>query len=174
VYHKPVLLSPAHRTDGFDSGEPSLDNFLVNVALCSQIERHARTFVIAGDDGLVLGYHALCAGMLDRKYSPRQIGGHGAPREIPVALLARLAVDRRHQGKKLGSVLLRHAFAAVLAASQTVAFRAIIVHALHDEAAAFYAKFGFKPVDGLERTMVISLQDVARIIEASTAGAPDR
>jgi len=31
-----------------------------------------------------------------------------------------------------------------------------------------------QPVDGLERTMVISLQDVARIIEASTAGAPDR
>lgn len=164
VFRKPVPLSEAHKLELFDSGKPALDYFLTHVALRSQQDGHARTFVITDEEENVVGYHALCGGMLDRENAPRQVGGHGAPREIPVALLARLAVDRRHQGRQLGTVLMRHAFASVVAASSFVGFRAIMVHALDDEAAAFYAKFGFRAAKGLERTLLLSLNDITRIL----------
>lgn len=168
MFGKPALLSEIHKLDHFDSGKPSLDYFLRSVALASQRDGHSRTFVIADNDFNVVGYHALCGGMLDRENTPRQIGGHGTPREIPVALLARLAVDINHQGRQLGTMLLRHAFSCVLSASEFVGFRAIMVHALDEDAVAFYEKFGFRASKGLERTLLISLQDVTTIMERSS------
>ncbi len=59
------------------------------MALHNQREGYTRTFVIADADKKVVAYHSLCAGMISRNEAPRVIGGHGAPGEIPVALLAR-------------------------------------------------------------------------------------
>lgn len=164
-FRKPAPLSGAHKIDGFDSGRAELDEFLFNMALHNQREGHSRTFVIADADYNVVGYHSLCAGMISRNNAPRSVGGHGAPRDIPVALLARLAVDKKHQGKGLAKALLRNAFNAVMSSSQLVAFRAVMVHALDEDAERFYRKFGFKSAKGLERTLLLSLNDIAASIE---------
>lgn len=167
MYRKPALLTATHQTERFDSGKPSLDTFLRETALRNQAEGYTRTFVIAGRDHDVVGYHSLSAAMISRDHTPRQIKGHGAPGEIPVALLARLAVDRNHQGKGLGGALLKNALLAVVAASETVAFRAVMVHALDDDAAAFYGRFGFRAAKGLERTLLLPINDVrASLLEA--------
>jgi GNAT superfamily N-acetyltransferase len=166
---KPTLLLESHKLEDFDSGKPSLDTFLKNTAIENQREGHSRTFVVVDANSRVIGFHALCSGMMSRDNAPRQIGGHGAPKDISVALLARLAVDRNHQGRQLGTLLLYHAFSSVLSASEFVGFRAVMVHALDDEGVTFYKKFGFRSAKGLERTLLISLPDVAQIIQRSLA-----
>lgn len=159
-FRKPALLQPHHGLEAFDCGQLSLDTFLKTVALHNQMQGYSRTYVVADREFAVVGYHSLCAGMISREQSPRQVKGHGAPREIPVALLARLAVTRSMQGKGLGSELLRHALLSVLSTSETIAFRAVMVHALDDEAARFYGRYGFRPAKGLERTLLLPVKDI--------------
>jgi GNAT superfamily N-acetyltransferase len=160
MYRKPAPLSERHHLEGFDSGKSVLDTFLKEMALHNQAQGYTRTFVIADADFRVVGYHSLCAGMISRENAPRQIKGHQAPGEIPVALLARLAVDRRQHGQGLGGELLKNALLAVVATSEVVAFRAVMVHALDDEAASFYLRYGFRQAKGLDRTLLLPVKDI--------------
>ena len=165
MFRKPELLTDHHQLFRFQSGKPSLDAFLLHVAMDSQRDGFARTFVVADGEFNVAAYYALCGGTISRSEAPRQIAAHGAPKEVPVVLLARLAVDRRFQGLGLGTMLMHHAFSSAVAAAQTVGFRALMVHALDAEAMKFYRKFGFRSVKNAEQTLLMSLQDAARIIE---------
>ncbi|MET3613268.1 GNAT superfamily N-acetyltransferase [Rhizobium aquaticum] len=161
MYRRPVALQSRHRLQGFESGKPDLDHYLQDIAVANHENGLARTFVIATEDFSVVGYYSLCAAMIARNEAPREIGGHGSPRDIPVALLARLAVDRRHQGRGLGAQLLRAAILSAVAGAEHVAFRALMVHAMDDEATGFYAKYGFRAARGSERTLLLPLQDIA-------------
>jgi predicted N-acetyltransferase YhbS len=91
----------------------------------------------------------------------------GVPnRPIPVVLLARLAVDRRFQGKGLGKGLLRDALVRALAAAEAVGVRAILVHAKDEEAARFYSQFGFtaSPTDPLH--LMLLIKDLRRTLQS--------
>jgi ribosomal protein S18 acetylase RimI-like enzyme len=160
-FRRPALLQDHHIRDAFDSGKLALDVFLKTMAQHNQVQGYSRTYVIADNDFNVVGYHSLCAGMIWREHSPRQVKGHQAPTEIPVALLARLAVDRTCQGRGLGGKLLKHALLSVLATAETIAFRAVMVHALDDEAVKFYSRYGFRQAKGLERTLLLPIKDIA-------------
>lgn len=168
MFRKPAPLTENHRTDKFVSGKPTLDAFLKDMALYNQQQGYTRTFVIADKDFQVVGYHSLCAGMISRQNAPRQVKGHNAPGEIPVALLARLAVDARYQGQGLGAALIKNALLSVISTSQIVAFRAVMVHALDDEAERFYLKYGFRGAKGLERTLLLPTKDIAAALGAAT------
>ena len=167
MFRKPALLADHHQLGDFDSGKPVLDTFLKHRALVNQQLGFSRCFVIATADFHVVGYHALCAGMILRQHTPRPIGGHGAPDEIPVALLARLAVDRRHQRQGLGAALLKHALSLVVAADNHVAFRAVMVHVLDAEADRFYRHYGFREAKGLERTLLLPKGDILAALDRS-------
>ncbi len=60
------------------------------------------------------------------------------------ALIARLAVDKRYQGRGYGEWLLVDALRRLLDACENVAFPLIVVDA-KEGAADFYRKFGFIP-----------------------------
>lgn len=153
------LLAGEHRLDGFDSGEPALDDWLRRSALDAQVRGTARTFVVLGDDGALVGYYAIVAHVLQREGLPSRIG-RGNPAQIPAVLLARLAVDRRRQGRGFGGTLLADALARIVLATRTVAARYVVVDALHEKAADFYAHYGFARVPGTSR-LVRKLTDVA-------------
>ena len=53
---------------------------------------------------------------------------------VPAAVLGRLAVDRKHQGRGLGEMLLLDAVRRSIRASATIAIHAIIVDAKNDPA----------------------------------------
>jgi GNAT superfamily N-acetyltransferase len=167
LYRRPAPLGEHHRIESFDSGKPELDVFLKEMALNNQKQGYTRTFVIADVNYQVVGYHSLCAGMISRENAPRMVAGHGAPRDIPVALLARLAVDKNCQGQGLGAALFRNAVMSVMSTSQLVAFRAIMVHALDDEAESFYLKYGFRRSKGLERTLLLPTKDIAASLQSA-------
>lgn len=162
-YHKPCPYDMSkHITDGFDSGTVVLDDWLKDMAGYNQQQHYSKTFVITDDNNHVVGYHALCAGMILRSDAPRKIKGSHAPDEIPVALLARMAVDKRHQGKGLGAALLRNAFLLVISSSQLVAFRAVVVHAISQKAEDFYKHFGFSETKGMEKRLILSTVDILK------------
>jgi predicted N-acetyltransferase YhbS len=82
------------------------------------------------------------------------------PDPIPVVVLGRLAVDVSRQGQGLGRELFRDAALRVLSAAETIGIRGILVHAISDEAKAFYAALGFElsPLEAM--TLMVTLADV--------------
>lgn len=164
-YRKPVPISDRHILDGFESGKPALDEWLKDMALYNQVQGYSRTFVIADPEYRIVGYHSLCAGMIHRNDVTRSIKGSQAPTELPVAVLARLAVTREHQGKGLGPALLRNALMSVISAAQLVAFRGVVVHAIDDDAMSFYSKYHFQQTKGMERRLILPARDIAASIE---------
>ena len=73
------------------------------------------------------------------------------PDPIPAMLMGRLAVARSHQGMGIPRGLVRDAILRTLKAAEIAGIRALLVHALDDEAAGFYRHLGFleSPVDPL-------------------------
>lgn len=166
----PEPLTASHDFSSFSSGKPSLDSWLADMALRNQTSNYTRTFVVCGDAMAVRGYYALCAGMILRKDVPRPLSPYGAPGEIPIALLARLAVDSSMQGRGVGKALLAHALKTAASAAQAVAFRALIVDAIDEDAAAFCRKLGFQPTKISPTKLILPMQDV---IASMTATPPE-
>lgn len=130
-------------TSDFDSGEPSLDEYLRRRALANHVQGASRCFVTCRD-GRVVGYYALAAASIQH----RDVAGkvrRNTQDPVPVILLSRLAVDRKEQGFGLGKSLLRDAILRSVEASEIIGVRALLVHALHSDARSFYAHFDFEP-----------------------------
>jgi len=72
-------------------------------------------------------------------------------------VLARLAVDVRAQGVKLGASLLQDALQRCLLVSQHTGVRAMLVHALNPQARQFYEHYGFKPSTAHDMTLMLKL-----------------
>lgn len=138
------------------------------MALYYQSQGYTRTFVIADENYDVVGYHAICAGMIHRNDVPRAVRGARAPVELPVAVLARLAVSQGHQGQGLGTALMRNALLSVVSAAQLVAFRGIVVHAIDDEALKFYKKYEFRETAGMDRRLILPANDIVASLAKMT------
>lgn len=143
----------------FDSGRPELDRWLVEHALDAGVRRTARTFVWHRGDGVVVAYYSLTAHLLQREELPHALG-RGGPRQIPAVLLARLALNQSLQGQGLGAALLAEALQRVVAVTETVAARFVVVDAIDEPAAGFYEHHGFRRIPGTRR-LVQKVSDIA-------------
>jgi GNAT superfamily N-acetyltransferase len=150
-----------HDVAAFDCGNELLNRWLARYAGQSERRDAARTFVAAAPGNSVLGYYTLLAGQLQHAAATAAVRrGQSQHFPIPIALLARLAVDNNHQGKGLGAELLADALARVRLASAQVAVRAVVVHAVDDRAAGFYERFGFRALTSTPRTLMVTLSDL--------------
>lgn len=155
---RPRPIESADSTAGFDSGEPSLDRYLVDRALANHVSDVARCYVCAeSDSGRVVGYYTLSAVAVEHAGLPGR-ARRNAPNPVPAVLLGRLAVDRQAQGSGLGPLLVRDAILSTLAAADRIGVRLLIVHSLHERAATFYQSFGFRssPTDPLHLYLLLS------------------
>lgn len=144
----PEPLAPKHHVSGFACGEPVLDDWLKRRAMANQASGASRTFVVADARHSVFGYYAVAAGAVSHALATGGVR-RNMPDPVPVLVLARLAVDQRAQGIKLGSSLLQDAVNRALTVAQNTGVRALLVHALHERAQRFYQHYGFhaSPVD---------------------------
>ena len=152
----PELLAASHRLDDFDCGEATLDDWLRRRALANQSSGASRTFVVADQDGPVCGYYAMAAGAVAHQLATSNVR-RNMPDPVPVLVLARLAVDRRAQGRNLGASLLQDAVNRAVAVSQSAGVRAVLVHALHERAKQFYEHYGFQPSPAHAMTLMVRL-----------------
>jgi GNAT superfamily N-acetyltransferase len=84
---------------------------------------------------------------------------------IPTSLIARLAIDQRHQGRRFGSRLLAEALRLAVVASDAAAARLIVVDAFDDRAAAFYRHWGFIDVPENPQRLFRKISDIRRSLD---------
>jgi GNAT superfamily N-acetyltransferase len=160
-------LGKGHERATFSCGHATLDDFLKKYASQYARRKLGTTYVaIVQGQPRVLGYYTLAPSHFEFANAPPQVL-KGLPKHpVPSLLLARLAVDQSERGKGLGRFLLLDAFARCLRVAHEVAFRAVEVEAIDDQAAAFYAKYGFLrfPSDPLH--LVLPLEIVEGVLGA--------
>jgi len=158
-------LSKDHSLGSFNCGKPPLDDWLKRFAFANQQSDATRTCVVHCL-GEVASYYSLSAGSVRKEESPARVAKGFARHPIGVILLARLAVDRREQGTGLGPLLLIDALSRTLAAAEAIGARAILVHAIDDEAALFYSKFGFEPSPLDPRQLLLLMKDLRATLKS--------
>lgn len=152
----PQPLTSDHRLDKFNCGEPVLDEWLKRRAMSNQLSGASRTFVVLDQDSLVCGYYAMAAGAVAHQMATSSVR-RNMPDPVPVMVLARLAVDLRAQGIKLGASLLQDAVNRAVMVAENAGVRALLVHALNDKAKEFYEHYGFQSSSLNTMTLMLRL-----------------
>ncbi len=155
---QPRPIEATDNTTGFASGEESLDRYLADRALTNHLADLGRSYVcVDAETDKVLGYYTLSAVAVEHADLPGKVR-RNAPNPVPAVLMGRLAIDTMEQGSGLGRFLVRDAILSTLAAADRIGVRILLVHALHEPAAAFYEKLGFKrsPTDPLHLYLLLA------------------
>lgn len=156
-------LGRQHEVETFTCGQPALDRFLVRYALQSQQAGGSATYV-ALDRDRVIGFHSLAYGSVDFDDAPERVAAGLARHQVPVMLLARLAVASDFQGRGLGASLLKDATLRTIQAADIAGLRAILVHAKDDSARKFYEHFEFVPSPTDARHLMRLLKDARAML----------
>ena len=164
----PYITLPIEEADtksGFSCGKRPLDDYFARHAFQNHSGDIGRAYVLrksANDDTAipaVLGFYTL--NMAAAESAPlASILEKKLPKfPMPVALIGRLAVDQRAQGKRVGERLLLDALRRIVDAANIVACLGIIVDAKDEQAAAFYGKYDFVGVaaEAWPRRMFLSI-----------------
>jgi GNAT superfamily N-acetyltransferase len=129
----------------FDCGDEPLNNYLRRHAWTNQQKTAIGVTYVAVEQcapGAVLGYFTLAASSLARERFPKRFV-RGLPHyDLPLLLLARLAVDRRFQERGLGHVLISEALKIAMHIADEIGCRCIITDAYRDKT-GWYARYGF-------------------------------
>lgn len=155
----PVPLADHHELAGFNSGVAELDDWLVKRARSNQASGASRTFVLC-EGNRVVGYYALASGAVTQAEAPGKIR-RNMPDPIPFAVLGRLAIDTAHQGKGVGRAMVRDAGFRLLQAAEVLGIRGLLVHAISEEAKAFYLALGFTPSPLDPMMLMVTLRDLS-------------
>jgi GNAT superfamily N-acetyltransferase len=158
TYTGPELLTGDHNVAGFDCGNSALNEWLVRRAFTNQTSGTSRTWVVVDSDSSeVVGFYASSTASILRSLTPKRMA-RNQPEELPAVLLARMAVDSRHQGHGLGAALLKHFMLKALEVAKSVGVRVLLIHAKDDSAKSFYSHFGFveSPLDPLVLMMLLT------------------
>jgi len=154
----PEPLSDRHQIGEFASGVASLDDWLKRRAYKNQAADASRIFV-ACEAAKVIGYYALASGGVEIAAAPGRFR-RNMPEPIPVVVLGRLAVSHSHKGQGLGRALFRDSAKRVLHAADSIGIRGILVHAISEDAKAFYIALGFEPSPLEPMTLMVTLADL--------------
>ncbi len=156
-------LAQPHDRSRFYCGSEALDRYIRLQASQDTRRKVARVFVALPEKSKeVAGFYALSAGSIERTALPPEDVRRLPHYPVPVALIGRLAVDRRWASQGLGSALLADAFRRVVRASGLLAVYAVVVDAKDEQAKAFYERFGFIPLAG--KRLFYPLTAIERLI----------
>ena len=136
--------------ESFDCGDEPLNNYLKRHAWTNQQRSSIGVTYVALEESaprLVLGYFTLATSSVPRDLLPKKHVRGLPPYDLPLILLARLAVDHRFAGRGLGHGLIAEAFKITLRVADEVGCRCIITDAYRDRV-GWYAKYGFIPIEG--------------------------
>ena len=137
-------LAATDQADAFDCGQAALNQFLQRYALVNQKANSAQTYVFCQGD-VVVGFYSLAVGSVDPEAAPSRVMKGLAHHPVPVMILARLAVDKEHQRKRLGQALLKDALLRTAQAADIAGIRCLLSHAKDDAARQWYESWEFDP-----------------------------
>jgi GNAT superfamily N-acetyltransferase len=147
-------LEEHDEVENFDCGDDPLNNYLKRHAWTNQEKISIGVTYVAIDEGaprVVLGYFTLAMASVPRETFPKKYV-RGLPHyDLPLVLLARLAVERRFAGRGLGRALISEALRVSLRAADEVGCRCIVTDAYRDRI-GWYARYGFVPIEGAAKS----------------------
>ena len=136
----------SHDRQGFNCGRTELNRWLQQVARQHQDKGLSRSYVAteAQAPTRICGYYALTLAELEGQHLPPEASKR-LPRRIPGVRLARLAVDRHHQGQGLGELLIADALLRTRRICDEAGGIGLFVDAIDARAAKYYRRLGFAP-----------------------------
>jgi ribosomal protein S18 acetylase RimI-like enzyme len=158
-------LAAAHDRQTFSCGAEPLDRYLRTQA-AQDVRRHIANCFVASpvQSNAVAGYYTLSAASIPMTDLPAE-QARKLPRYpvLPAALIGRLAVDLRHQGRQLGAALLFDAVARAIRADAAVF--ALVVDAKDEAAARFYRHHGFQTFWDRATRLFLPVATAARVVD---------
>ncbi len=158
----PEKLEPDHDLSSFDSGTPVLDDWLRRRALPNQESGASRTYVVCAGNRVV-GYYALAAGAIAQGEATGRTR-RNMPDPVPVMVIGRLAIESSHQERGLGRALLRDAVLRTMQAADIAGIRAMLVHAISEDARRFHERYRFRPSPVDPMTLMITKRDAGQAL----------
>jgi GNAT superfamily N-acetyltransferase len=161
-------LEESDSVESFDCGDEPLNNYLKRHAWNNQQKSSIGVTYVAVEElapGAVIGYFTLATSSAPRDSFPKKYVRGLPAYDVPVILLARLAVDRRFGRRGLGRELLSAALRVSLRVSKEVGCRCVIVDA-YPTAMPWYRSYGFTALEESKSGAVRMYLDI-RTIEAA-------
>jgi GNAT superfamily N-acetyltransferase len=150
----------------FDCGNGALNQFLQRFALVNQKANSAQTYVCCEQGtGRVAGFYSLVVGSVEPSAATSRIVKGLARHPVPVMILARVAVDQKHQGTGLGRALLKDALLRTIQAADIAGIRAVLVHAKDGAARNWYLNWGFEPSPTDPYHLFLLIKDLVRLVK---------
>lgn len=167
AYEDPVLLTRRHHVADFVCASVEQTDWLRNHAQQAQSMGTTRVFVVTGSGrDEVVAYYAWGMAQIEIAAAPARLTTGAGRYPQPVALLARLGVATQHEGRGLGSALLKDVLIRARALSDQVGCRALLVHAEDLKAKGFYIRwipeFEDSPTDELH--LVLLMKDIRQTL----------
>ncbi len=155
-------ISRKHNREAFDCGEEALNEFLRRYARKSHELGGAKTFLAIDDTdhGNILGSYSLTPASVSYARTPKTVRRGLARYEVPGFRLARLAVDRRFQGRGFGGQLLLAAGRRCLLAAAEVGGVVLVIDAKNQRVAGWYASYGAMPLLDAPLTLLLPLATI--------------
>jgi GNAT superfamily N-acetyltransferase len=160
----PEPLAASHNVSEFSCGYSTLDNWLKTRALSNQ-QKGFTAVMVVHQDGRVVGYYGLAPTAVVPSVLPRSLRTGQPPDPVPCLLLGQLATDLQWAGRGIGTGLLKHALARCVQAASLIGGRALMVNAIDDEAARFWARRGFIASKDDPLILFRSIGDIAASFE---------
>ena len=166
-YQPPELLAARHQLADFRCRSQEQTAWLVEVARQAHGAGSTRVLVVTEvDQPHVIAYYAWCMASVAIVELPDRLRRGVGRYPQPIALLARLGVDERHEGQGLGAALLLDAITRVAGLSEAIGCRGLLVHAESEQARSFYEhllpEFERSPTDPLH--LLLLLKDIRRTL----------
>jgi GNAT superfamily N-acetyltransferase len=170
-------LEESDEVENFDCGDEPLNNYLRRHAWTNQQKVSIGVTYAAVDESAprtVLGYFTLATSSVPRERFPKKYVRGLPPYDLPLILLARLAVDKRFSGRGLGHAMIAEALKITLRVADEVGCRCIITDAYPDKV-GWYARYGFLPLEGTAATssqkIFLDVRTIRRALSSESSSA---
>jgi GNAT superfamily N-acetyltransferase len=156
-------LRREHNRDNFDSGEPSLNEFLKRFARQNDEKGLGRTYVTVFDENPleIAGYYTLSSGAVEFEKVLENLPKY----PVPIVHLGRLAVSVSAQGFGIGKLLFFDALRRTMNVAGEIGVFAVEVYTLNQSAKEFYLKYGFAELTDDEFHLYLPMKKLRKLFE---------
>ena len=166
--YKVERLGESHICQPFSCGKPDLDSFILQQAGQSSRKGTAATHVLVPVDSMqIVGYVTLASASVPFQDLPVDLSKPlKLPKSgpMPATLLARLAIDVAHQRRGLGGFLMLYALEICAKSSLEIGSSMVVLDAIDEEMARYYATYGFVSLVDRPLRMVLPMGTVQKLL----------